>query len=53
MTNSPYPLKQVTPATPISMAMELKNWLKSNIGRVQIAEELGGVTRSVFDSMVI
>lgn len=26
--NSPYSIKQVIPATPISMIMELKNWLK-------------------------
>lgn len=26
--NSPYSIKQITPATPISMMMELKNWLK-------------------------
>ena len=26
--NSPYSIKNITPATPISMMMELKNWLK-------------------------
>jgi hypothetical protein len=26
--NSPYSIKAATPATPISMMMELKNWLK-------------------------
>ena len=25
--NSPYSIKSITPATPISLAMELKNWL--------------------------
>jgi hypothetical protein len=26
--NSPYSIKQITPATPISMMMELKTWFK-------------------------
>lgn len=26
--NSPYSVKNITPATPISMMMELKNWLQ-------------------------
>jgi hypothetical protein len=26
--NSPYSIKQITPATPISLMMELKTWLK-------------------------
>jgi hypothetical protein len=34
------------------MAMELKNWLKSNIGRVQISDELGGVTKNIYDTIV-
>lgn len=32
--NSPYSIKQLTPATPISMMMELKSWLKQNVSRV-------------------
>lgn len=32
--NSPYSIKNVTPATPISMMMELKNWLKNNLNKV-------------------
>lgn len=39
--NSPYSIKQVTPATPISMVMEYKNWLKQHINRVNIIEDLG------------
>ena len=39
--NSPYSIKAATPATPISMMMELKNWLKQNIIKVQLIENLG------------
>lgn len=28
--NTPYSIKNITPATPISMVMELKNWLKNS-----------------------
>ena len=38
--NSPYAMKNITPATPISMMMELKNWLKSNIAKVTILPHL-------------
>lgn len=34
--NSPYSIKQITPATPISMMMELKTWLNQNLNRVVI-----------------
>jgi hypothetical protein len=33
-------MKNITPATPISMMMELKNWLKQNVNRVQMMDDL-------------
>lgn len=39
--NSPYSIKAATPATPISMMMELKTWLKQNTSRVVMVEGLG------------
>lgn len=46
--NSPYSIKQITPATPISMMMELKTWLKQNINRVSMIEDLG-VSKIVYE----
>jgi len=46
--NSPYSIKQITPATPISMMMELKTWLKQNLHRVSMNEEFG-VSNVVYD----
>ena len=37
--NSPYPLKNMTPATPISMMMELNNWMKLNREKVVFLPE--------------
>jgi hypothetical protein len=39
--NSPYSIKQLTPATPISLMMELKSWVKYNLSRVSMINELG------------
>ena len=36
--SSPYSLKNITPATPISMMMELKNWMSQNIESVLFIE---------------
>lgn len=46
--NSPYSIKQTTPATPISQTMEFKTWLNLNINRVAIINELG-VSKVVYD----
>lgn len=46
--NSPYSIKQITPATPISMMMELKNWLGQNLNRVSMMDEYG-VSRVTFN----
>ena len=46
--NSPYSIKQITPATPISMMMELKTWFKQNLSRVCMIEEIG-VSQIVYD----
>lgn len=46
--NSPYSIKQLTPATPISLMMELKTWLKQNLKRVSMIEELG-VSTTTFE----
>lgn len=45
--NSPYSVKNITPATPISMMMELKNWLQQSVNRVRLNAEKG-----VSDSML-
>jgi hypothetical protein len=37
---SPYSVKNITPATPISMMMELKNWLKQNVAKVKMIDDL-------------
>ena len=42
--NSPYSVKNITPATPISMMMELKNWLKQNLMKVQMREDISQQT---------
>lgn len=46
--NSPYSIKQITPATPISMMMELKNWLKMSINRVAVHETYG-ISKVIWD----
>lgn len=46
--NSPYSIKQITPATPISRMMELKTWLKQNLNRVCMIEDLG-VSKVVYE----
>jgi len=37
--NLPYSVKSITPATPISLMMELKNWQNESIKRVKIISE--------------
>lgn len=46
--NSPYSIKSVTPATPITQMMEFKNWLKQSINRVCMNTEKD-VSRVTFE----
>jgi len=38
--NSPYSIKATVPATPISMMMELKSWLRVNVQKVHLVPEV-------------
>ncbi len=45
--NSPYSINQFMPATPISLAMELKNWLQESLRKVNL--EPNGCSKVVMD----